>query len=58
MIGDISIGEPKLRFEDVEKCKDVADLNLFIREYLDERSLEGEDRRSTYWALFYKWRDG
>jgi hypothetical protein len=44
----------RLAFEDVTKCKDVAEVNSFIREYLDERELEGEERRRMYWALFYK----
>ena len=33
--------DPKLRFEDVKDCKTVAELNEFIRKYLDERQLQG-----------------
>jgi hypothetical protein len=56
-----------LKFEDVRKCKDVAELNLFIGRYLEERDLaegsvtdkvtKGVDRHKTYWALFCAWKD-
>ena len=46
-----------LKFEDVLKCVDVAHLHWFIDTYLDERRLEGEERRKTYWALFYAWKN-
>jgi hypothetical protein len=47
-----------LEFEDVKKCQDAGALNHFIRQYLDERDLQGEERRATYWALFYAWKEG
>lgn len=50
-------GEP-IEFDDVVKCPDVQALNLFMSKFLDERKLEGEERRKMYWALFYKWKEG
>jgi hypothetical protein len=47
--------DPKLTFEDVRNCKDIATLNQFIRKYLEERGLQGEEKRKTYWALIYAW---
>jgi len=32
-------------------------LNEFISKFLNEHKLEGEERRKTYWALFYKWKE-
>jgi hypothetical protein len=49
--------EPKLTFEDVRNCKDIEELNDFIRKYLEERGLQGEERRRTYWALIYAWKE-
>jgi hypothetical protein len=46
-----------LEFDGVKKCQNIQELNEFIRKYLEERDLRGEERRSTYWALFYAWRD-
>ena len=51
------MGNYKLDFEDIAKCKDIADFNDFVKCYLDERNLEGEERRKIYWALFYKWKE-
>lgn len=45
-----------LKFEDVLDCVDVAHLNWFAEQYLEERKLEGEAKRKTYWALFYAWK--
>jgi len=47
----------KLNFDDVAKCKDTAEFNKFVKSYLDERNLEGEERKKTHWALFYKWKE-
>lgn len=47
----------KLDFNDVVKCRDIAEFNEFVTFYLDERNLEGEERKKTYWALFYKWKE-
>lgn len=44
-------------FNDVEKCKDAAELNTFVDEYLAERNLAGEEKRKTAWALFYRWKE-
>jgi hypothetical protein len=44
-----------LEFDDVISCKDVAEFNDFVSRYLEERKLQGEERRKTYWALFYRW---
>jgi hypothetical protein len=49
--------DTKLRFEDVKDCKTVEQLYEFIDKYLDERQLKGEERRKTYWALFYAWKE-
>lgn len=46
-----------LNFDDVKKCRGIEELNKFIRQYLEERGLEGEEKRSTYWALFYAWKE-
>jgi hypothetical protein len=46
-----------LEFEDVKNCKTIEELNEFIQKYLDERDLRGEQRKKTYWALFYTWRE-
>jgi hypothetical protein len=46
-----------LKFDDVKNCKDIAELNEFIGRYLDERDLQGEERKSAYWALFYAWKE-
>ena len=45
------------RFEDVVKCKDVAEFNRFVDEYLEERVLSSVQRHKTFWALFYRWKD-
>jgi len=49
-----------LTFNDVAKCRDVAEFNLFVRQYLAERGLVADGKheatRKTYWALFYAWR--
>lgn len=49
-----------LKFDDVVKCKDIAELNLFIEQYLAERNIvaSSERARRTYWALFYRWKEG
>lgn len=44
-------------FEDVKKCKSMEELNDFIQKYLDGHNLKGENRRKTYWALFYAWKE-
>ena len=44
-------------FNDVKKCKDIAELNQFIKEYLDENELTGTQRDKTYWVLFYRWKE-
>ena len=41
--------DQKLKFEDVKSCKTIEELNDFIRKYLEERQLKGEERRKTYW---------
>ena len=46
-----------MEFEDVKKCKTIEELNKFTQKYLDEKGLQGEERRSTYWALFYTWKE-
>jgi hypothetical protein len=43
-------------FEAVRDCKDIESFNEFARRYLDDRHLWGEDRRRSYWALFYAWK--
>lgn len=50
--------EPKrwLKFEDVVHCRDVESFNAFVGQFLSERGLVGENRRCTYWALFYAWK--
>lgn len=46
-------------FDDVINCKDIAELNLFIREYLKEKKLIADgfhkETTSTFWALCYRW---
>lgn len=46
-----------MEFDDVVKCPDIQALNQFISKFLDERKLEGEERRKMYWVLFYKWKE-
>jgi len=50
-----------LFFDDVVKCRDTSEFNLFVRRYLAERGLVADglhgNTSSVYWALFYKWRD-
>lgn len=47
-----------MEFDDVLLAYDVADFNLRVRRYFMERpKLSKEERRSHYWALFYKWRE-
>ena len=50
--------EPKcwLKFDDVIRCRDVESFNAFVEQFLSERGLVGENRRRTYWALFYAWK--
>ena len=50
--------EPKcwLKFDDVIHCCDVESFNAFVEQFLSERGLVGENRRRTYWALFYAWK--
>lgn len=47
-----------LNFDDVAHCRNVESFNAFTEQYLSERGLVGERRRSTYWALFYTWKNG
>jgi hypothetical protein len=51
--------EPKswLKFEDVVHCRDVESFNAFVQQFLSERGLVGENRKRTYWALFYAWKN-
>jgi hypothetical protein len=51
--------EPKnwLKFEDVVNCRDAESFNAFVEQFLSERGLVGEDRKRTYWALFYAWKN-
>lgn len=46
-----------LEFEDVKNCKTIEELNEFVRKYLNERELDGEEREKHYWALFYTWKE-
>jgi len=50
-----------MEFDDVVNCKDVAEFNLFVRQYLAERGLVADGKheatRKTYWALFYAWKE-
>jgi hypothetical protein len=46
-----------VEFEDVTKCKDLGEFNYFVKEYLNENELKGGKRHSTFWALFYAWRE-
>lgn len=46
-----------LEFDDVVKCKDVSEFNLFVHQYLAERGSSVKNRSSTYWALLYRWKD-
>ena len=52
--------EPKcwLKFKDVVHCRDIESFNAFVDQYLFERGLTGERRKSTYWALFHAWKSG
>ena len=47
-----------LEFDDVVKCKNVAELNLFIEQYLAERNIvvPSEEANRHYWALVYRWK--
>jgi hypothetical protein len=49
-----------LKFEDVVNCRTVEEFNSFVGRYLAEKGLESptEERRKTYWALFYRWKEG
>jgi len=51
--------EPKcwLNFDDVAHCRSIESFNAFVEQFLSERGLVGEDRRRTYWALFYRWKE-
>jgi hypothetical protein len=46
-----------LKFDDVANCKDVSEFNSFVHQYLAERGSSVKNRHSTYWALFYRWRE-
>ena len=46
-----------MEFEEVKNCKTIEELNEFIQKYLEEKQLQGEEKRKTYWALFYTWRE-
>ena len=48
-----------LRFDDVVKCSDIAELNLFIRRFFEERGIvvPSEDASRIYWALLYRWKE-
>lgn len=50
-----------MEFDDVVNCKDVAEFNLFVRQYLAECGLVADGKheatRRTYWALFYAWKE-
>lgn len=46
-----------LNFEDVVHCRDIESFNAFVEQYLSERHLVGENRKRTYWALFYAWKE-
>lgn len=52
------IADPEVLEEEVSKCKNISEVNSFIQRYLEERHLEGEERRKTYWVLFYAWKEG
>lgn len=47
-----------LKFDDVVKCKNVAELNLFIERYLAERNIvvPSEEANRHYWVLIYRWK--
>jgi hypothetical protein len=45
-----------LNFDDAVNCRSVESFNAFAEQYLSERGLVGEERRRTYWALFYAWK--
>jgi len=51
--------EPKqwLNFDDVAHCRNVESFYAFVEQFLSERGLVGEARRSMYWALFYRWKE-
>ena len=50
-----------MEFDDVVNCKDVAEFNLFVHQYLAERGLVADGKheatRKTYWALLYAWKE-
>ena len=46
-----------MKFQDVRNCKTTEEFNEFVRKYIDEWNLEGEEKRKTYWALFYEWKE-
>jgi len=48
-----------LEFDDVVKCKDTEEFNLFVRQYLEERNIAVPSERATrlYWALVYRWKE-
>lgn len=35
----------------------LSEYDVFVTQYLDERHLEGADRKRMMWALFYRWRE-
>ena len=43
-----------VKFGDVVKCGSLVELGVFIRSYL-ELIEDADQRRRTYWALFYRW---
>jgi hypothetical protein len=48
-----------LVFSDVIHCNDVAEFNLFVRRYLEERGVvvPSESVSKIFWALFYRWKE-
>ena len=48
-----------LKFDDVVKCKNIIELNLFFADYLAERGIvvPSDEASRYYWALFYRWRE-
>jgi hypothetical protein len=52
-----ALSKPMMMEHDIVKCKDIAELNLFIRRFLEERNLDTETRRKVYWRLFYTWKE-
>ena len=59
LLGVVGLGVAvaMLEFDDVVKCKDTEEFNLFVRQYLEERNIAvpSERARRLYWALFYRW---